>query len=47
MMPFFLSLRFDGVEMDAKMLKVRVPEMEDALKNRASLRVIARAAENI
>ena len=42
------TLRFDGVEMDAKMLKVSVPEMEDAVKNRCKpLRVIARAAENI
>lgn len=43
------TLRFDGVEMDAKMLKVSVPEMEDAVKktDASLLRVIARAAENI
>ena len=43
------TLRFDGVKMDAKMLKVSAPEMEDAVKKTDAilLRVSARAAENI
>ena len=43
------TLRFDGVKMDAKMLKVSAPEMEDAVKktDASLLRVSARAAENI